>query len=241
MSTATVWLARASRNCWPACPSGRPCSRKPTLTDRGIASVSTLLILGAGGHGRVVADAALEQGAWQGVRATDRDPARCIGELISGVPLQPLHEAVSSGAEVHVAIGNGGARRAESALITASRLTSVVHPGASVSAHAKLGPGCFVAAQAVVAAGARIGAGVIVNHAAVVDHDVEVGDFSHIAPRATLGGGVRVGSDVLVGSGATVLPGLSICDSTVVGAGAVVTASIAQAGVYTGIPARRKK
>lgn len=204
-----------------------------------MAFVSTLLVLGAGGHGRVVADAALEQGSWSVVRATDRDPARCSGELLAGVKLLPLDQALAGDAEVHVAIGSAAARRAESGGVAAHRLASVVHPQASVSVHATLGPGCFVAAQAVVAAGARLGAGVIVNHGAVVDHDAEVGDFCHIAPRAALGGGVRLGSDVLVGTGAAVLPGLSICDAAVIGAGAVVTAPVVQAGAYAGIPARR--
>lgn len=200
-----------------------------------------LVILGAGGHGRVVADAALAQGSWSQVQAIDRDPARCQGELLPGVPAVDLAQAGASGAALHVAIGNAQAREKEVAAWGARPLATVIHPRACVSPHAVLGPGCFVAAQAVVAPAAQLGVSVIVNHGAVVDHDVRVGDFSHLAPLCSLGGGVRVGRRVLVGTGARVLPGVAIADDVVVGAGAVVCDAISEPGVYVGVPARRVK
>lgn len=133
----------------------------------------TLVIVGAGGHGRVVADAALRQGAWSRVVATDRDPGRCTGELLPGVALLPVDEAMALDAQVHVAIGNAAARERESAAVR-GRLASVAHPMASVSPFAEVGAGSFLAAQSVVAPSARVGAGVIVNHGAVVDHDCVV-------------------------------------------------------------------
>lgn len=201
--------------------------------------MSTLLVLGAGGHGRVVADAALRAGLWQGLNATDRDAARCSGDLLPGVHLGVASSVLPQATAVHVAIGNAHFREAEARAVGADRLATVVHPDATLSPHAQVGAGCFLAARSVVAPQARLGACVIVNHGAVVDHDVEVGDFSHIAPNATLGGGVRVGRRVLVGAGTAVLPGVSICDDTVIGAGSVVTANLAEPGVYAGAPARR--
>lgn len=202
---------------------------------------SRLVILGAGGHGRVVADAALAQGSWSLVQATDRDPARCQGELLPGVPAVDLAQAAASDAALHVAIGNAQAREKEVAAWGARPLATVIHPQASVSPHATLGAGCFVAAQAVVAPAAQLGVSVIVNHGAVVDHDVRVGDFSHLAPLCSLGGGARVGRRVLVGTGARILPGVAIGDDVVVGAGAVVCDPISEPGVYVGVPARRVK
>jgi sugar O-acyltransferase (sialic acid O-acetyltransferase NeuD family) len=203
--------------------------------------VTSLLIFGAGGHGRVVADAALAGGAWLRVLASDRDPARCSGELLPGVALLPAYAATACAAAVHVAIGNAAARAKEVEALPAGLLVTVIHPAATVSAHARLAPGCFVAAQAVVAPGAELGLSVIVNHAAVVDHDVVIGEFSHIAPSAVLGGGAKVGKRVLVGSGAKLLPGLRIGDDIVIGAGAVVLDNLAEPGVYAGVPARRLK
>lgn len=201
--------------------------------------MSTLLLLGAGGHGRVVADAALREGRWRGVSATDRDAARCLRELLPGVPAALPEVSLPVATAVHVAIGNSQAREAETQAVGIQRLATVIHPDASVSAHARIGAGCFIAARSVIAPQATLGIGVIVNHGAVVDHDVEVGDFCHVGPNATLGGNVRLGKRVLIGAGASVLPGVSICDDATIGAGAVVNASIAGKGVYAGVPARR--
>ena len=201
---------------------------------------STLVILGAGGHGKVVADAALASGGWQRVVATDRNPARCQGELLPGVALIPLADALAlEDAAFHVAIGSADSRERETGQLGGRALASVVHPSASVSPHAVVEDGCFIAAQAVLAPGATLQRGIILNHGAVVDHDVQVGAFSHVAPRSALGGGVRVGHGVLVGAGANVLPGLRIADAVVIGAGAVVIGDIAEAGSYAGVPARR--
>ncbi len=198
-----------------------------------------LLIFGASGHGRVVAEAALLSREWEHIAATDRDPARCTGELLPAVSTM-LPDAVGDGAPVHIAIGNAAHREKEAAALGARHpLATVLHPRACVSAHAVVANGCFVAAQAVVAPGARLGRCVIVNHGAVIDHDAEVGDFSHVAPLAALGGGACIGQRVLIGSGASVLPGMRVGDDVVVGAGSVVCEHLPDAGTYVGIPARR--
>ncbi len=200
--------------------------------------LSTLLILGAGGHGRVVADAAQRQGAWARIAGTDRDAARCHGELLPGVALRP-QAALDDAPAVHVAVGDNTARRRESEAVGLQRLVTIFHPQASVSHHAHIASGCLVAAQAVVGPCARLGHGVIVNHGAVVDHDVTVGDFTHVAPGARLGGGVSLGTGVLVGANASVLPGRKVCDGAVIGAGAVVNRDIEEPGTWAGLPARR--
>lgn len=204
-----------------------------------------LLLFGAGGHGRVVADAALRAQAWSAVVASDRDPLQCAGMLLPGVPL--LAMAAAQGLEgqvrqqVHVAIGHNAARAKEAAFWGVNRLVSVIHPLACVSPFAVLEAGCFAAASAVVAPGAHVGLAGIVNHGAVVDHDVRLGGFCHVAPNATLGGGVTLGQRVLIGAGAVVLPGVCVGDDVVVGAGAVVRESLLEPGIYTGVPARKLK
>jgi len=205
-------------------------------------SSTTLLLFGAGGHARVVADAALLSAGWRRLLACDRDEARCKGELLPGVALcLPAIAERETTAGVHVSIGNNAAREREARAWGLERLVSVLHPAASVSSMAQIAAGCFVAAQAVLAPGARLGMAVIVNHGAVVDHDVTVGAFSHIAPGAVLGGGVTIGEQVLVGAGAVVLPGIRVCSGAVLGAGAVVASDIGQAGTYVGVPARKVK
>ncbi len=202
-------------------------------------SCSVLLLFGAGGHGCVVADAAQQQGAWRQIHASDRDPARCVGELLSGVALADVPSAQALQAGIHVSIGGNAAREREAVQWGLGRLVSVCHPAAAVSPHARLDPGCFVAARAVVAPRAHVGMGAIINHGAVLDHDSTAGAFSHVAPGAVMGGGARIGARVLLGAGTVLLPGISVADDVVVGAGSVVAQPLLQAGTYAGVPARR--
>lgn len=203
------------------------------------AASTSLLLFGAGGHGRVVADAALLENRWNRVVASDRDPAACHHYLLPGVALLELEHARRLHPAIHIAIGNNLSREREAGVLGRDQLVSVVHPAANVSPFSQCGAGCFIAAGAVVAPGARLGRGVIVNHGAVVDHDVQVGDFSHIAPNATLGGAVSIGRRVLIGAGAVVLPSVMVSDDVMVGAGAVVTQPLIQPGTYAGVPARK--
>lgn len=200
-----------------------------------------LLLFGAGGHGRVVADAALLTKSWSTIFASDRDPARCVGPFLQGVNLIDLTLARSLGVGVHVAIGNNAARELESACWPADCLVSVLHPFACVSQFSQIGAGSFVAAGAVLAAGAHIGRACIVNHGAVVDHDVRLGAYCHVAPLASLGGEVVLGQRVMVGAGANVLPGVLVTDDVKIGAGAVVRSNLSEAGTYVGVPAKRVK
>jgi sugar O-acyltransferase (sialic acid O-acetyltransferase NeuD family) len=211
---------------------------------RDVLPKPSLLLFGAGGHARVVADAVLCSGQWGTVLASDRNPEVCTGELLPGVAMLRLTDLSSvkglAGA-LHVSIGSNLSREREAMVLGLERLATVVHPKASVSPHADIAAGCFLAAQCVVAPGAQLGTGVIINHAAVVDHDVRVGAFSHMAPGAVLGGAAQIGARVLIGAGAVVLPGVLVCDDAVIGAGAVVSANVLTAGTWAGVPARRLK
>lgn len=198
-----------------------------------------LLIFGAGGHGRVLVDAALLTHQWSRIVVSDRKLPDGQSELLPGVDLLTVAAALTLCPSVHVAIGNNQFRQKEAGAWGHERLVSVVHPAAVVSTFSSLGAGCFVAAGAVIGPSAHLGMGVIVNHGAVVDHDVEVGSFSHIAPNASLGGHVKLGQRVLVGSGAVVLPSIVMGDDVTVGAGSVVNAHLLEPGTYAGIPARK--
>jgi sugar O-acyltransferase (sialic acid O-acetyltransferase NeuD family) len=198
-----------------------------------------LLIVGAGGHGRVVADSAVRMGAWACVAGSDRNSALCQGELLPGVPMVVPDVGRGAQWQIHLAIGRADWRQNEALLWGLDRLVSVWHPSAAVGAAVVMGVGCFCAAQSVVAPGARLGHCVIVNHGAVVDHDAVVGDFSHIAPGAVLGGGAVVGARCLIGAGAVLLSHVKVADDVVVGAGSVVIRDVCEAGAYVGSPARR--
>lgn len=198
-----------------------------------------LLIFGAGGHGRVVADAALLAHQWDRIFVSGRKLPVNQTELLPNVSVLDVDAGLALNPSVHIAIGNNLFRQNEAGVLGHERLVSVVHPAAVISVFSNLRPGCFVAAGSVIGPLAQLGMGVIVNHGAVIDHDVEVGAFSHIAPNAALGGHVKLGQRVLIGSGAVVLSSVEIGDDVIVGAGAVVNVNLLEPGTYAGIPARK--
>ena len=202
-----------------------------------------LVLIGAGGHCKVVIDALLAAGnSCDTIEVRDQDQLRSQTMLL-GIPVK-CFETISGleGPRFHIAIGMNAIRRQFSLEVErkGDDLVNVIHPDAGVSRFSTLGKGVFLAACSRIGPAASIGDGVIVNHHAVVDHDCRVGEYSHIAPGVILGGGVGIGRGVLVGSGAVVLPGISIGDGTVIGAGAVVTRNVGDNEVWVGTPARKK-
>jgi UDP-perosamine 4-acetyltransferase len=200
-----------------------------------------LLIVGAGGHGRVVADAAADAGF---------DPIGFLDDAAAGtgragpVPvvgrLSALEEFVAAWGSAIVAIGDNFLRRDvfERARKAGFAMPAVIHPAATVSRHAELRGGVFVAAGAVVNVGAAVGEATIINTGATVDHDCRLGSAVHISPGAHLGGNVTIGDHAWIGIGASVRHGVRIGRSAVVGAGAAVVCDIPDAETWVGVPAR---
>jgi sugar O-acyltransferase (sialic acid O-acetyltransferase NeuD family) len=204
-----------------------------------------LVIFGAGGHGRVVAEAAHLAGF--AVLGFLDDAPEFTGQTRDGLQVLGgfdwLSLATSSGtAEVGVALGVGSnsAREAVAMRLRATGLplVTVVHPGAVVSRHARLAEGCVVLALAIVNSGARIGTGAIVNSGAVVEHDASVGDFAHVSPNATLSGAAAIGARAHVGAGACVLPERALGERSILGAGGVLVKDVPARSIAVGIPAR---
>lgn len=202
----------------------------------------SLVLLGAGGHGKVVLDAHLAARPGARVRVYDDDTAK-QGLLFCGVEIEtPIAPYERFRCACHVTIGGNSTRRRIALALedAGSALFTVVHPNSIVSSRAVIERGSFIGAGAIVGPEAHVGAGAIVNHGAVVDHECSVGDWSHVAAGAVLGGAVRVGEACLIGSGAVVLPGVDIGDGAVLGAGAVITRNVAAGATVVGIPGRER-
>ena len=207
-----------------------------------------VIVVGAGGHAGVVAEALLEAGA-KVLGFTDPD-ASLHGTLRLGLPVLGSDDVLTRYRAENVRLANGlgfvsltggpalRARLQQQLEAQGWIFVGVVHPRAIVSRHATLGAGCQVLAGAIVQPGACIGAGTIINTAAIVEHDALVGDWCHLAPRATLCGQTRVGAGSLVGAGAVLRQSVSIGEDTLVGAGAVVLRDSPGHETLCGVPSR---
>jgi len=201
-----------------------------------------LVVFGASAHGKVVAEAARQGGAYALKGFLDDDRSKWDKPFHGLTVLGGLDRLSGLDPRTQVALGIGANRDRRfnfgRLLGAGARFATIVHPSASISRGASLGDGTFVGPLAVVHVDARVGRGVIINSAAVVEHDNAVGDWVHLSPNAVTGGTVTIGSGTHLGLGATVLPNLTVGTWCVVGAGAVVTKSIPDLCVAYGVPAR---
>jgi UDP-perosamine 4-acetyltransferase len=205
------------------------------------------VLIGAGGHARVVLDAARSATTVEVILVVDAKK-ELAGVRFEGLEVigdeRALPKARERGATAIVlgvgSVDVGEARRElyERVARLGFDLPAVVHRSAIISPTASIGAASVVFAAVVVNPSARVGANVILNTACIVEHDVRIGDHSHISPGAHLAGGVVVGERCHVGIGATVLQGVKIGDGAVVGAGAVVLKDVPAADRVAGVPAR---
>ncbi|WP_409290040.1 acetyltransferase [Pseudomonas sp. KCJK8927] len=202
--------------------------------------MKVLAILGASGHGKVLADTAEECGWDKIVFFDDAWPSlQSNGHWPVDGDSQCLMQRLSEFSGVLVAIGNNTVRQTRLTELAASgaSLVSLVHPRATVSRYAHLGLGSVVFAGAVVNAGVRAEDGVIINTASSVDHDCYLGRAVHISPGANLAGGVRVGHRSWIGIGAAVRQLVKIGNDVVVGACAAVVSDLPDGITVVGVPA----
>ena len=195
-----------------------------------------LAIIGASGHGKVIADIARKIG-YSEVVFLDDDATihECGGYPVVG----KSSEACTIDADVIVGIGNADIRKRIQESISHEKLVTLIHPDAVIAEDVEIGAGTVVMAGAVINPGVGIGKGCIINTCSSVDHDCEVGDYVHISVGSHLCGTVSVGSGTWIGAGATVSNNVAICPDSMIGAGAVVINDINESGTFVGVPARR--
>lgn len=195
-----------------------------------------LAIIGASGHGKVIADIARKNGYKEIVFLDDnKDLRECGGYPVTGSSSDANH----IDADVIVGIGNTDIRKRIQESIPERKLATLVHPNAVVADDVVLGVGTVVMAGAVINSGTKIGKGCIINTCSSVDHDCIVEDYVHVSVGSHLCGTVSIQQGTWVGAGAIVSNNIFICEDCMLGAGTVVVKNIMKPGIYTGLPARR--
>lgn len=207
-----------------------------------------LVVIGAGGHGREMADVALA------VNASAPQPVwDVLGFVDDGSPeVELLHRRNArhlgtttdlddlAGAYFVVGVGTPQPRRllagaAERAGLEAATL---VHPAATMGVDVELAPGCIVCSHASLTTNVRLGRHTHVSLNASVAHDARLGDFVTVLPGARVSGNVVLEDDVYVGTNAAIIQGVRVGRGAVIGAGAVVIRDVEPGATVAGVPAR---
>ncbi|MDD2852003.1 MAG: acetyltransferase [Desulfuromonadaceae bacterium] len=207
---------------------------------------SRVVIWGASGHARVVADVVRLEGCFElrgFIDDVDQKPREFLGLPVFG-GCEALGRLKADGVS-HIILGFGNCearlKLSEVVLKEGFSLASAIHPHAVIAADASIGDGTVIAAGSIINPGSRVGANVIINTRASVDHDCEIADGAHICPGVTLGGYVMVGKAAWVGIGSIVSDHVNIGSRALIGAGSVVVSDIPECVVAYGVPARIKR
>jgi len=195
-----------------------------------------IVIIGAGGQGRVCADIACLMGYEKILFLDDGDAPCAVGKTAD-------YTKYLQSADFFVAIGNAAIRRRIQKMLeeNGAQIATLIHPSAVLAENVSVGKGTAIMAGAVINPGTVIGEGAIINTCASVDHDGRIGDYAHITVGVRICGTVEIGEDTWVGAGAAIIQNLRICAGCMIGAGAVVIRNITEPGTYVGVPAKKVK
>lgn len=207
----------------------------------GLAMKKRLLIIGASGHGKVVADIAIKMNKWRTVSFLDDNESikSCMGMEVIGKSSDAL--IYRDEADFFVAIGDNATRKMiqEDLESQGCSFVNLIHPSAIIGSDVEIGVGTAVMAGVVINGPCRIGKGCIINTNSTLEHDNVIDDYVHISPGVTLAGTVSVGQGSWLGVGSIVSNDVSICPECKIGAGTVVIKDITEPGTYIGVPARK--
>jgi len=200
-----------------------------------------LLIIGASGHGKVVADIALKMDVWKYIAFLDQD-----GSIVSSLGIEVVDKSVNAcryakNYDIFVAVGNNIMREKiiGELIATGANVPVLIHPSAILGKEVEVEVGTAIMAGVVINCCTKIGRGCIINTGATIDHDNVIDDYVHVSPGAHLAGTVKVGKNTWIGAGGVVINNINITSDCVIGAGAVVISNITEPGTYIGVPAKK--
>lgn len=211
----------------------------PPLLWKNLKVMNKLIIIGASGHGKVIADIAVMNGYKEILFLDDNMSLKeCAGFPVVGkvseISKYQMYDVV-------VGIGNSKFREEITKRISSYNIVTLIHPNAIISRRVSIGKGTVIMAGAIINSDTKIGESCIINTSSSVDHDCTVNSFSHISVGATIAGSVKIGKHVWIGAGAVVINNIAISDNIYIGAGATVIRNTTEYGTYVGTPSRRIK
>jgi len=199
-----------------------------------------LVIIGASGHGKVIADIGEKNGYTEILFLDDNEAiTNCGGYSVVGTSSDAIRYSDS---DFIVGIGNSEIRKRiqDELLAKGIHIVTLVHPKSVVAPDVSLGVGTVIMAGAIINPGSTVGDGCIINTGATVDHDNVIDDYVHVSVGSHLAGTVSIGTNTWIGAGAIVSNNVSICENCMIGAGTVVVNDITESDTYIGVPARKK-
>lgn len=200
-----------------------------------------LIIVGASGHGKVIADIALKMNQWEKISFLDDDESlkTSLGLEVIGKTKDAFKHKTN--ADFFVAIGKNDTRERvlESFIQEGLSIATLVHPSAIIGIGVEIGIGTAIMAGVVINSSTLIGKGCIINTSSSIDHDNVIEDYVHVSPGVRLAGTVIIGKKCWLGIGSSVSNNINISSGCILGAGGCVINSIEEPGIYVGLPARR--
>lgn len=202
-----------------------------------------VIIIGAGGHAKVVADI-IEKSGDQIIGFLDdriEKGTKVIGDykVIGNLNNKCQLSITNSNYEFIIAIGNNQTRK-EISNTPNLKFYTAIHPSAQIGLDVEIKEGTVIMANACINSSAKIGKHCIINTGAIIEHDNKIEDFVHISPNVSLGGTVKIGENTHVGIGSIIKNNITVCKNCTIGAGAVVVKDILKAGTYIGVPAKKR-
>jgi len=208
-----------------------------------------LLLIGAGGHCKVILDLLLKSKKYDIAGIIDLKER--IGDNVFGIPVVgtdlDLAKFFKKGIKhCFISLGSVGNSKLRAKLYGLARnvgfmFPNLIHPSAIISLQATLGDGNYIAPKVVINAGAQIGNNCILNTGVIIEHDCRLGNFVHIAPGSVLSGGVSIGNNCHIGIGSLIIQNLKIGEKTIIGAGSVITKNVRSGVIAYGNPCKERR
>lgn len=209
----------------------------PQLLWKNLKVMNKLIIIGASGHGKVIADIAEKNGYKEILFLDDNMSLKeCAGFPVVGKVSDIFKYQMY---DVVVGIGNSKVREEITKRISSYNIVTLIHPDAVISRRVSIGRGTVIMAGAIINSDTKIGESCIINTSSSVDHDCTINSFSHVSVGATIAGTVKIGKHVWIGAGAVVINNIAISDNIYIGAGATVIRNTTEYGTYVGNPIRK--